>query len=142
MIAIQANLAKKTTFETTQNDAAILHQLNMTNDGDADLEGLTLTLTAFPPLLEAKTWPIDRLASGGELHIPNREIREDKDRLFELSERMLFDVTLTLTQGEETLTAETVEITALARHEWGGGHHMPEMLAAFVMPNDPAVSRV
>ena len=33
------------------------------------------------------------------------------------------------------------QIIALARNEWGGAQYMPELLAAFVMPNDLAVQR-
>src|SRR3546814_5989994 len=49
---------------------------------------------------------------------------------------------LRLTRGDELIAEEQREIVGLAHNEWGGARHMPELLAAFVMPNDPAVSRL
>src|SRR3546814_1256650 len=40
------------------------------------------------------------------------------------------------------MAEEQGEFWGLAPNEWGGARHMPELLAAFVMPNDPAVSRL
>ena len=36
----------------------------------------------------------------------------------------------------------TQPVVALARNEWGGARYMPELLAAFVAPNDPAVQHL
>lgn len=58
-----------------------------------------------------------------------------------LGERLRADVRVRLLDGETVLDESRVELDALARNEWGGAS-MPELLAAFVLPNDPAVSRL
>ena len=59
-----------------------------------------------------------------------------------LTERMRAEVRLELRQGACLLAESRHPITALARNEWGGANCMPELLAAFVMPNDPAVQHL
>jgi len=55
---------------------------------------------------------------------------------------MRSDVVLEVVRGDQVLVRQEKTIFALARNEWGGPGVMPELLAAFVMPNDPAVARL
>jgi hypothetical protein len=44
-------------------------------------------------------------------------------------------------RGEEPIVAEQhCDIRVLARNEWGGSAGIPDILAAFVEPNDPAIA--
>src|SRR5690606_32581528 len=45
-------------------------------------------------------------------------------------------------QSGETLQEQVLPVELLARNEWGGAGYMPELLAAFCTPNDPAVDRL
>src|SRR5690606_22945958 len=109
---------------------------------DADLENLTLHLRSEPPVIGERTWIIDRVRAAAEHRIHDRRVPLTGSMLDSLTERMRADVTLELRQDEQVLAAHTHSLVALARNEWGGADFMPELLAAFVMPNDPAVQRV
>lgn len=52
------------------------------------------------------------------------------------------EVRIELRKNGAVLAETSHSITALARNEWGGADFMPELLAAFVTPNDPAVARL
>src|SRR5262249_31677725 len=41
--------------------------------------------------------------------------------------------------GDAVIAGSVHPLVALARNEWGGARFMPELLAAFVTPNDPAL---
>lgn len=142
MMLIKADLAQKITFATTQNHAAILHGLTLVNQGAADLKDLRLSMHAEPPVLLPKIWAIDALAAESEITLSDRDVRGDRAKLSALSERLKFDVVFQLTDGETTLAEQRTDMTALARHEWGGAHFMPELLAAFILPNDPTVAHI
>ena len=74
------------------------------------------------------------------MRIADRRVSIAGGLLADLNERMRAEIRLVLrTAAGRVLAEERHEIIALARNEWGGSRHMPELLGAFVMPNDPAV---
>ena len=62
--------------------------------------------------------------------------------LLDLTEAMTGSVTLVLRRDDEELARVDHSVEVLARNEWGGYAAMPELVAAFSMPNDPAVDRL
>lgn len=141
-VNIAVDLAQLITFATHQCDVPVVTELVIRNPTPESFENLRLTLTAAPGIIAARTWPIDRLAAGTEVRIKDRRVPIAGALLADLTERMRADVNLELLQGDRLLATKTHSLTALARNEWGGANHMPELLAAFVTPNDPAVQRL
>ncbi|MBI4692738.1 MAG: DUF3320 domain-containing protein [Gammaproteobacteria bacterium] len=139
---IRAELAPRITFATHQCDVAVLANLEVTNQSGRDLEALLLHITTEPPVLGARTWHIDKLVAGAEFRPRDRRVPLEGGLLDALTERMRADVRIELRQGTAVLAESHQTIEALARNEWGGAQFMPELLAAFVTPNDPAVARV
>ena len=62
--------------------------------------------------------------------------------MLNLADSMSGFVTIMVEQGGVVIAKETKSVELLAYNEWGGAGYMPELLAAFSMPNDPAVDRV
>ena len=139
---IAASIATQITYATQQNDVPVIADLAIVNTGDENLEGLDLTLAVDPPLIDGRTWRIDRLAAGGELRLRDRKVSLAGGMLSHLTERCRAELSLKLTCDGQLLAEEKRELIGLARNEWGGTDHMPELLAAFVMPNHPAVGRI
>jgi very-short-patch-repair endonuclease len=141
-IAIHASLAQKVGFAMQQNDVPALTALVIRNETTEALEQLTLNMRAEPAILGARQWTIDRVAAGGELHLRDRSVSLAGGLLADLTERMRAEVTFELRRGDALLARAVHPVTALARNEWGGASTMPELLAAFVCPNEQAVARV
>ncbi len=139
---ITASIVDHVTFASHQNDVAVIADLVVKNLQDNLLENLELVLRCEPALVGSKVWKIDRLSPEEEIRIRDRAVPLAGALLSDLNERMRAEVELTLCQGESILCESRHELIGLARNEWGGANHMPELLAAFVMPNDPAVSQV
>jgi very-short-patch-repair endonuclease len=138
--AVRAELARRITFASHQCDVPVIVSLAVSNPTGEDLEDLELHLAAEPEVLGARTWTIDRIRAGDELRIADRRVTIAGGLLAALNERMRAEIRLVLrTAGGRVLAEGRHEIIALARNEWGGSRHMPELLGAFVMPNDPAV---
>lgn len=138
-LEIKANVARRVTFASHQNDVAVIVELAVGNRGNDDVEGLTLEVASSPPVIGARSWRIDRIPPGEEAIIGDRKTPLDGGLLHDLTEAMNAEVIFSLRQGEEVIATSVHTIRALARNEWGGARHMPELLAAFVTPNDPAV---
>ena len=141
-LSIRADIAPRITFATHQCDVALVTDLVVSNPLDTDLEDLTLHIFAEPKIVGARTWRIDRLSSGSEFRPRDRRVPIEGGLLDALTERMRAEIFFELRQGDTVLAESRYPIIALARNEWGGAQFMPELLAAFVTPNDPAVQRL
>lgn len=141
-IEIVATVARKVTFATHQNDIPVIADLSIRNGTEEQLENLTLRLTSDTGLIGARKWTIDRVAANGEIRLRDRKVHLEGAKLAELNERLASTLSFELFQGDQLLASREYPVIGLARNEWGGAHDMPELLAAFVTPNDPAVSRI
>lgn len=139
---IRVQLASRVTFATHQCDVPVIADLVLSNPFDHPLENLTLTLSCEPKFLGDRTWTIDRLDSESEFRIRDRRVTLSGGMLDALTERMRGEIHFELSQNGVTLTESHHRVDALARNEWGGAQYMPELLAAFVMPNDTFVQRL
>ncbi len=139
---IAAAVSEKVGFASHQNAIPILRDLSVANESEVSIEDVQLSLTADPPFLSPKTWHIDRLLAGTQLYIKDRLINLNGQFLADLTEAVSGRITLTLAKDDAELASASVPVELLARAEWGGMNAMPELLAAFVMPNDPAVDRI
>ncbi|WOX05960.1 DUF4011 domain-containing protein [Microbulbifer pacificus] len=140
---LQFDFVKKINFACHQSAFAVLRGLKIENlDNELDLSDLSVTLEASPAFLKPKTWTVDRLSAGGELVIKDRDLELDGGFLFGLTESMRGKVSVRVCQGGHVLAEQGTTVELLACNEWGGAEFMPELLAAFSTPNDPAVDRV
>ncbi|MGL6162419.1 DUF3320 domain-containing protein [Microbulbifer sp.] len=142
-IKIHTTFVEKINFACHQSAFAVLRELKIENpDNEQDLSELSVTLEASPAFLKQKTWTVDRLAAGGLLPLKDRDLELDGGFLFGLTESMRGAVTIRASRAGETLAERVIEVELLACNEWGGADYMPELLAAFCTPNDPAVDRL
>ncbi len=141
-IKIDALIARKIGFASHQNAVPLVRELSLWNQEDTTLENLVLTLSTDPDFVESRSWNIDRIHPGDRLSISDRDIKLNAGYLSGLTESLNADVVMRVSQGEAVVVEQRFPTELLARTEWGGLSAMPELLAAFCMPNDPAVDRV
>lgn len=142
-IEIHTEIAAKLNFAAHQSAFPLLRDLQVENlHPEERIEGLVLTLRANPAFVREKVWPVDRIAPQGSVSVRNRDLEVDGGYLLTLTESVRGTVTLQVEKDGEALTALTKPVELLAYNEWGGAGFMPELLAAFSMPNDPSVARV
>ncbi len=142
-VTIHCEFANKINFACHQSSFATLRYLAIENlDQKNPLEDVLVTLNADPVFLESKSWRLDRIAPGGRVLVRDRDIQLRGDFLLNLTDTVRGTLTITAERQGEVLTQLSRPIELLARNEWGGAGYMPELLAAFSMPNDPAVDRI
>lgn len=143
-LEVATTLAPKIGFASHQNSVAILQDLTLENTSEEPVTGLSVTLSSSPGFLESKTWRIDQLSAGASLRIKDRNLNLNPGYLAGLTESVIGDVIVEvrLDELDEPVLAERHKIELLAKNQWGGTGSMPELLAAFCMPNDPAVDRI
>lgn len=141
-VTITCDLASSFTYASYQNAVPVIRLIKIRNGSPDLLTGLKLELTSSPSFLRPKTWVIDRILPGEELHLSDRRLELDAGYLAGLNEAERGDVNLTLISADGPLLETQLPVRLLARDEWGGVADMAQLLPAFVMPNDPAVPRI
>jgi hypothetical protein len=144
VLSIQAVLAPRLNLADYQNAVPLVRELRVLNGTDHRANALELSLQADPPFLKARTWHLDAIEPGQEVRIRDLDVPLEGavfQRLTEAEKAVLrFDLHTT---GEEAPGVTLMqELELLPRNQWGGMSHVPELLAAFVQPNDPAVERI
>ena len=142
-IGIHCETAAKLNFACHQNAFAFLRYLRIdNNDHETQLDDVFVSLSSNPAFLKPKSWRLDRIAPEDSILIEDRDIELDGNFLLNLTDAVRGTVTMTVEKAGLVLVEETKPVELLAYNEWGGAGYMPELLAAFSIPNDPAVDRL
>lgn len=144
-VRVNASLAGKLNLADHENAVPALRELTVSNEGDKTLERLVVSVSSDPPFFKPRQWHIDAVRPRQTCRIRNLDLPLDGALLSRLTEstlaRVTFEVRLASGDGAP-LSASEYDVELLPRNHWGGLSHLPEMVAAFAQPNDPAVERI
>jgi hypothetical protein len=141
-LAIKCAFVPKVSFALHQNSIPILLELSVENSTDNVWEDATLILQSFPPFFRSRSWQISKINPQQSFTIRDLDLQQDGGQLFRLTEAEKGQIVFELRQGESVLCRLEQPVELLARNQWGGLSQYPELAAAFIRPNDPAVDRV
>lgn len=142
-VKIEVESCRRIGFVSQQNAVPPLREIALVNDSGEDRSDLRLDLSSDPAFLGTRSWFIDHLAAGETRHLLDRDVQIAAGFARELTEAENGVVRLELFDASgEALATRSLPITMLAVDDWGGADAMPELLPAFVMPNDPAVEKI
>lgn len=139
---IVADISSSFTYASYQNAIPVIRSIVIENFGTAHYNLCEVEISSSPSFLRPKTWQIDRLAPGDVLPLTDRRAELDAGYLAGLNEAERGEITVRLSCGGEILDEQVISVRLLARDEWGGVADMAQLLPAFIMPNDPGVSRI
>ena len=125
-----------------ENAIPLIREIVIANASAHDLCDLSVRIEAQPAVLQPLTLRIDRVPAGSDHHIATPDVRLDAGALAGFTEASRLDLTLTLADADGVRARTVAAMRLLPPAHWGGGRSVPELLAAFVRPNDPAVDIV
>jgi very-short-patch-repair endonuclease len=145
VVRIESTLASKVNLADFQNAVPVVRELAVHNDTERDIKELRLTVGSEPAFLKAKTWHIDHVGAGQSVRVNELDLGLDGPLLGRLTEAEKATVTFRLYSGaadsrEVTMFETSLEL--LPRNQWGGLSSMPDMVAAFVQPNEPVIEKI
>ncbi|MBV6782947.1 DUF3320 domain-containing protein [Xanthomonas campestris pv. trichodesmae] len=146
-LKIDVTLIAKLNLADFQNAVPLVRDLWLINETDQVHEQVELVLTSDPPFLKPRRWRIDALAAGSRYPIRDLDVNLDGGLLARLTEAETATVSLALRSvaadaSNTALAQRDTHLELLPRNQWGGISHLPDLVAAFVQPNDPAVDRL
>lgn len=136
---IQVSLVPKLNLAFYFNSIPVLRELTVINDGEDPLHNIELQLFSEPPFIKSKIWRLDSIEPGQHYHIRELDVYLDGALLGRLTESETAFVHFSMVVNDELIDNIDVPIELLARNQWGGISYMPELIAAFVTPNEPAI---
>jgi len=142
IVKVGGNVSSSINFAMQQNYVPIIRNLTVSNISGRDLEELELTVTSEPEFTKKYTFNIGSLPADKTFEIAPVRITLLTEFLFSLTEKMSGTLTVSVTEKGSVIFTEDIEIELLAYDEWSGLYYMPEIIAAFVMPNHPEIQTV
>lgn len=148
-VEIFATVVAKLNLADFQNAIPVIRELRVSNETSSRFVNATLTLSSEPTVFKPKIWRIDEIAAKSFRTIPGLDLVLDGALLNRLTEAELSTFTFVLeaddahaVEGRKEIARSEQVVDLLPRNQWGGMRHIPDMTAAFVQPNDPAVERL
>ncbi|MFJ4192457.1 DUF3320 domain-containing protein [Pseudomonas sp. NPDC089534] len=148
-LKILATLVSKLNLADFQNAIPVIHELRLSNETSERHVNAILTLTSSPEVFKPKTWRIEEVAAESFRSIPGLDLVLDGPLLSRLTEAEMSTFSFVLEadckeaeDGRQVISRLDQVVELLPRNQWGGLGHIPDMTAAFVQPNDPAVERL
>ncbi len=129
-------------YAMQQNDVPVIKALQVTNDTQEQLRDLQIRITAEPAFALPWEGRIAAVNAGETFNFGVVDLPLSHDYLGSLTERVVGSLHAEVLQDGVSIAHLTQPINVLAFDEWNGLQSIPEILAAFVTPNHPAVETV
>ena len=141
-VSVKVEHSGKIWFAMQQYGADIIRSVTVRNNSKDEMRGVRVKISSSPQFFEDIYLNAGTLAAGREYQFKDIKPSLDFDCLSGVTEKVRAEITAE-TEIEETPVGSAVSrIDMLAFDEWPGCGLLPELLAAFCLPRDPAVSLI
>ncbi len=129
-------------YAMQQNDVPVIKMLRINNASADPMRDLCVRITAEPAFAAVKELPLTAIGAGETYSLGSVDLQLSHDYLATLTERVVGALHIELLKDGECLAHHSQRIEVLAYDEWNGLQSLPEIIAAFVTPNHPAVEAI
>ena len=159
-ITIKAEGMRAVNFSMQQNYVPLLRSIRLTNISEETQYDLKLRVRFDPAFAQEYTALLDAMEPGSSVEVSPVRILLSTEYLFSVTEKVIGNYTIEVYRDqmilkemesednlipqydtrEEILATEAGEVELLAKDQWCGLGIMPELVSAFVTPNDPKIA--
>lgn len=129
-------------FALQQNHVPVVQSITVSNPSDRGLESIELRIASDLNVVQPFSRHIERIPAKESFTLKDVRLTLDTQVLASLTEKVSGVLRVSLSSEGILLCEETAELTVLAFDEWPGYTLYPELLAAFVTPNHPEITRL
>jgi very-short-patch-repair endonuclease len=142
-LRVDVEAAAELSLAMIENAVPLVARLALTNDGDERLQDLVVELALLPDFSAKWSTHISAIPPGGTFTLDEIELPVDRVKLVNQLERARAELVLWVrAKGHELpINSATIPVDVLAYNEWSQVA-LPPLLAAFVLPNHPAVGEL
>lgn len=139
---VSAEVAAYVSAAFQQNAVPVVQEVVLANGTGGDLKDIVVSITSEPPFIVPLRLHVERIAHGQTHHVRTLNIQLEAGFLRRLTEGARGELHLAATAAGELLAESRIPIQLYPPSHWGGSQAAPELLAAFVRPNEPAVDAI
>ena len=141
-LIINAEASKTVNYAMQQNDIPVINRLMITNNGNEDLTGLEVRISCDPCFAEDWKTHIEVINAGQAYNLGAIDLFLSNAFLSSVNERITGKMIIEVLQDEIILSSLVQKIEMLSLDEWNGLCVIPELIAAFIMPNHPSIESI
>lgn len=131
-----------TGYAAIQNNIPVVRSLSVKNNTDGTLYSLDVLVSCTPAFAQGARFHFEQLAPGETRIITPVDLQPDHAYLIKLDEAEKASIRVKAVAAGTTLADIHQPIEVLAYDQWAGTRSLPELLAAFSMPNSVVVDRL
>ncbi len=136
VINFQASTFYSLAFQ--QNQYPLITSLILSLDSESEeLHDIKISLTCDPVFFDEVIWQLDYLTPGQEVKLQLQGVKASVQALYELTDKIITNLRLVASVEGQEIHSCDFETTMLPKNYWAGEANMPELLAAFSLPNSP-----
>jgi hypothetical protein len=139
-LRIEVTCDPRICYAMQQNGVTWLQGVRLVNDGTDALRDLEVTVALLPGFAAPRPARVAALPPGEALLIDRLEPELRAETLANLVERQRANLRIEVADAQGRLAALDHPLEVLAYNEWPGLGSLSELLAAFVLPNHPALA--
>lgn len=136
---IKLDYIKTANYALHHNRIPICKTLNITNSSGCDATNIQVHCTG-EYIQEYHSVVIPVVNAGATIRVKDFEIAPLAAKLAQLTERVVSDFMVSVTQDGNTICEQHYDIELMAFDQWTGFEVQPQTLVSFVTPNNPAIS--
>ena len=129
-------------YASIQNAVPVVRSLRLTNHHSDAIEDLQVLVTCNPAFAQGIKLRFDRLGPGETRGLSPVDLHPDHTFLSHLQESVNASIKVSVLAGIHELACVIQPIQILAYDQWAGTRALPELLAAFCMPNNPVIDKL
>lgn len=141
-LLVNAEYAPFVNFAMQQNGVPLLKALTVKNISEKRANNVVTRVWSDPPVIAEKTLRVDKAEPDAIYSFKDLSLTLLREPLRKQSEREEGHLWVEITADGIPPHRQPHPLSILAYNEWFGVSSLPEIIAAHVMPNDPAVERV
>lgn len=129
-------------YAIQQNKVPLIRKFSIENFSENDWIDVFIQIECEPEFANSWTHRIDIIHPNQPVYVDIRDFRLSARFLSELTEKISGEIKLTIKAKDELIFEECYPVDILAYDQWNGIGVLPEMMAAFVTPNHPEISKI
>lgn len=141
-LSVNLSYTNVVNYSIQQNKIPIIRKLIVKNLTAEDITNIEISIYSATDFIHKWSQKLDQLSSNESIDISVAELRLSAKYLADITEKVVEWFSLSITANEVTLYSQNFEIDILPYDQWNGTSHLPEILSAFVTPNNPALPKI
>ncbi|GIZ53702.1 DUF3320 domain-containing protein [Noviherbaspirillum aridicola] len=129
-------------YAAIQNNVPVVRGLTITNTSGTSLENVDVAVSCSPAFAAPTRLRFERLGPGESRKIAPLDLQPDHLYLAQLDESERATISAKAVAEDSELGDASYTIDVLAYEQWAGTRSLPELLAAFCMPNSRVVDQL